>query len=383
MIIITEQDRDFLLQKNPTQTFVSILTPTQRSGKGGYYEEDKLRFKNNLKEAETKLLKRGLEEKKVEKFLSPASDLLEENEFWQHQSDGLAVYFNEEKFIYHTLPTSFYNLTYINDHFYIKPISSFFNNENRFFILVLSQNAIRFFEANSYSITSIKIDDLVPESLEETERQVEKTESLQHHSAGNRNTIYHGHGGEKNYQSIAVEKFLREIDQGLMKMLHDEKAPLILAGVDELISMYKSINSYPHIVDEHVSGNFDNEHEVLIQEKGWNKVKNFFQQGRLEKAEKFLFYKSKGKAHTNIEEIIPLARQGRIDSLFTSSTQNIWGNFDENTLDVKIHKEKQTNSACLLNLSVFYTMFYKGKVYNLPPKELPTEDMIIGAVKRI
>jgi hypothetical protein len=70
---------------------VSLFMPTHRAGRET--EQNPIRFKNLLREAEDRLLATGLRSPDVREILKPAQRLLQESGFWRNQSHGLAVFF--------------------------------------------------------------------------------------------------------------------------------------------------------------------------------------------------------------------------------------------------------------------------------------------------
>ena len=81
----------------PTQSpSISIFLPTHRAGQDT--QQDPIRFKNLLREAELSLLDRGMGPRDVSALLQPVQSLLDEAYFWQHQRDGLSVFIAPDDF---------------------------------------------------------------------------------------------------------------------------------------------------------------------------------------------------------------------------------------------------------------------------------------------
>jgi len=69
---------------------VSVYLPTHRSG--SEIQQDPIRFKNLLKQAEERLANGEMRRPEAQAILRPAQRLLDDDGFWRHQSDGLAVF---------------------------------------------------------------------------------------------------------------------------------------------------------------------------------------------------------------------------------------------------------------------------------------------------
>ena len=157
-------------QFSPTNNKISIFIPTDRAGDG---QAARIRFKNQLSEVVEKLMDEKIQQHPMSKnealgYTSKAYELLDNNEFWSFQSDGLSVFIDEDTFSYYTLPVDFKTFNYVGNVFYLKPTIPAINNQSRFFILALSQNEVKFYEGAPHSITPVIIEDLVPANLEES-----------------------------------------------------------------------------------------------------------------------------------------------------------------------------------------------------------------------
>jgi hypothetical protein len=87
------------------QWCVSIYMPTHRTGTET--QQDPLRLRNLLGEAEKRLSARGVSTRAVQEMLELANKLLQDSYFWQHQSDGLAIFLSSHRVRSYRLPLNF------------------------------------------------------------------------------------------------------------------------------------------------------------------------------------------------------------------------------------------------------------------------------------
>jgi Bacterial archaeo-eukaryotic release factor family 6 len=133
---------------------------------GPEVRQDPIRFKNLVKEAETRLIDAGLEEKDAIALLEKSHEL-DTQEFWEHKGEqGLAIFISENIFRYYPLPIDFQELVVVTDRFHIKPLLPILNGNGCFYILALSQQDVRFFEGTRYSVNEVEVENL-PKSLDE------------------------------------------------------------------------------------------------------------------------------------------------------------------------------------------------------------------------
>ncbi len=143
---------------------VSLYMPTHRVGRE--QQQDPVRLKNLLAKAETNLIAKWLAQaRRSSDLMQPAEELLVDKDFWQHQSDGLAMFLSNEFFVKYQLPASFKELLLITKSFHIKPLFPLLNRVGKFYILFISLNNIRLFQATADTISEIALK--FPTSMDE------------------------------------------------------------------------------------------------------------------------------------------------------------------------------------------------------------------------
>ncbi len=366
---------------------VSIYMPTHRSGHEVIEDVDQITLKNQLKEAKSQLQNYGLSDPEIKDYLNPAYGLLKDDDFWRHQSDGLAVFLYEDNFEYMTLPVSFDEYVYVADHLYLKPMVPLLNRSERFFIMTLSIGDLKFYEATPHSIVNVVMEGLVPQSLEEALSVGEDYEqqSLQFRTGQGEEgeAMYHGHGsGAETEKKEEVLKYFREIDEGLMRMLHDEDAPLVLACVDYLKPIYEEANSYPHLFKEHISGNHEHTGMVTLHARAMDLLSDYLEKDKEKHYQQYHENVHKGLASYKEKEVIPAAMVGQVDTLFLQKNQNLWGLYDPEKHTIEVQDEKSIENACLLNKAATETIKNSGKVFLTDEENMPEKNTLANATFR-
>ena len=159
MDIFRENDLTRLLNMSDKHC-VSIYMSAHRSGRE--QQQDPIRFRNLIAEAQEKLIEYGVRRPEVQKLMRPAESMLEDESFWQHQSDGLAVFLSSDFLESHRLPIKFEELMVIGETFHIKPLLPLLNENGQFYILALSLNEIRLFLGTKNTIDEIELPSDMP-----------------------------------------------------------------------------------------------------------------------------------------------------------------------------------------------------------------------------
>jgi hypothetical protein len=166
MQLLTRQELKTLFEQRG-EACVSLYMTTHRAGAD--VQQDPIRLKNLLREAEVTLNTMGLRSPEAGELLEPAQDLLGDSEFWQHQSEGLALFLSSRSFNAYRLPFEFEELVVVTNRFHVKPLLPLLSGDGRFYVLALSQNEVRLLQGTRYSVDEIELED-VPKSLVEALR---------------------------------------------------------------------------------------------------------------------------------------------------------------------------------------------------------------------
>lgn len=359
---------------------ISIFLPTHRAGQDT--QQDPIRFKNLLRDAEKQFLDSGMGPREVDALLKPAQALLDDSNSWNHQSEGLAVFMTSDEFHYFPLPFRVEELLIIAQSYYVQPVLPLFTNNGHYYILAISLNDVRLFEGTRYGVGQIALPDGIPANMEEALRLDGPQKSLQMHS-GDGGGMFHGQGSGNEDQKIWIEQYLNLVDASLKEIFREQNAPLILAGVDYLLPMYRKVSEYQHIMEEGITGNPDHLSPEELQEQAWLIVETSFQQETKKTVEQYQQLADTDKATDNVEEIVAAAFNGRVDKLILSVENQIWGAF--NPKDGKVIRspegQSKKHNLALLDFTAMNTLQNGGTVCALSQDEMPT-DSPIAAVFR-
>ncbi len=243
MDLLTKEELKTLLVQHRTPC-VSTFMPTHRGGG----KEDPIRWRVHLGEAKQQLVTSGLRAPEAKELLDPALHLLEDVTFWKHQCDGLAFFLAPQFLRLYRLPLAFEDLVVVADRFHVTPLLPLLSGDGRFYVLALSQNAVRLLQGTRYSVSEIDLK-RVPRSLAEALLTHDTDEPLTFHtrptSGGTWGAIFSGHGVGIDDAKDDLLRYFQKIDRGLHDVLRAERWPLVLAGVGYLQPIYRQANTYP------------------------------------------------------------------------------------------------------------------------------------------
>ncbi|MGA7874472.1 MAG: hypothetical protein WCA08_02335 [Desulfoferrobacter sp.] len=357
---------------------VSIFMPTHRVG--AEVQQNPIRLKNLLRESEQQLVALGTRQADARELLSTAQGLLADGYFWRQQADGLAVFIASDVFRTYSLPIHFDELSVVTDRFHLKPLLRVLAEDDRFFVLALSQKELRVFECTRFGVSLVELES-VPKSIDEALKYDDPQRQLQFHTGtqgrggGKRAAMFHGQGVGVDDNKSNIWRYCLMINDGLHKLLRDEHAPLVLAGVDYLLPIYREANGYPHLLETCITGNPDVLSADELHSKAWEIVLPHFKQEQEEAMAKYLRLAGTGLASGDLREIVPAAYFGRVESVFLPVGKPIWGSFDPQKSEIDLHAEAQPGDQDLLDLVAIQTFTNGGAVYVVEPGQIANKQL--------
>lgn len=349
---------------------VSIYLPM--GGPATEAQQGPIRLKNLLRLAEEQLVANGLRAGDARKLLAPARRQVDDRPFWQHRDGGLALFLSPDRNRHFHLPLPFAELAVVSDRFHIKPLLPLLD-AGEFHILALSQNAVRFLRAMRYGVETVDVPDL-PVSLAEALPYDDPEKQLQFHTGtptggGERPAIFYGHDSDEAKDRL--RRYFRLIERALQAYLRGTQAPLVVAGVEYLLPLYREVNTYPHLLADGVTGNPEGLAAADLHRRAWDLVEPYLQRARDDAAARYAELAGTGRASADLRQIVAAASHGRVETLFVARERQQWGRFDPVTGAVQVNAAAQPGDEDLLDRSAAETFRHGGTVYLSPPDAIP------------
>ncbi|MBD2002213.1 MULTISPECIES: hypothetical protein [Cyanophyceae] len=373
------------LVEQPQGLCVSIYMPTVQLS--SETQQNSVRFKNILRQAEAELKKYELHPTDPSQFLQPASEL-DEDEFWQQQNAGLALFISEGFFRFYRVPIDLIELVVVSDRFHLKPLIPLLSGDDRFYILTLGQRDVRLVECNRYGITrEVEIEGL-PKSMDEALQYDEtaKDEQRRQGAGAGRSALqaggsYHGQGGERENVKEDLLQYFLLVDKSLHDFFRNRRSPLVLAGVSYLLPIYHEANTYNFIVEEGIQHNTKERTAEELHAEAWAIIEPQFKADQEKAIDYYHESIAAGKGSNDLNEVIQGAFYGRVEQLFVPICVQRWGHFDPDSMELEIHNEARPGDEDLLNAAAIQTIFHGGTVYAVEPEKVP-DNTPVAAVFR-
>lgn len=361
---------------------VSLFMPAHR--KGAETQQDRPRLKNLLDQAEEHLLALGLRTPDARALLQPGRDRLDEGVFWRYQGDGLAVYLAPGWSRDFRLPYTLRELVVVGGRCHLRPLLDGLWPDQPFHLLALSLSGVRLFEGSRHRLAPRELPG-APKGIEDTQRFLVVEKQL-HAKVGprrdvSRAAIYHGHGAGREDERERVVEYLREVDRAVVNAVGRSGLPLVLAGVEHVLAVYRGLTSHGNVLDGAVDGSPDDLPEERLHAAAWPLVEPIAVARREAALERYAQGAARGAAVTGLDEVLTAAVQARLDTLFVAEGEHRWGWFVADTAEVRLHDGPEPGDEDLLDRAVVETYRTGGAFYSLPLDGMPAGGPVAGLAR--
>lgn len=369
-ILTKDLFKDLALYQAPC--CITIYLGTHNAGVEVNERYDAISFKNALQKAEVMLNERNIQTTVVKAMLEPGYALLRNDAFWLQQSPGLALFIADGYFKYIKMPFAADDYIAIEDTFYVTPLIPAIIRKEFYYLLVISKKQCKLFKADAFNMQHIPVEGL-PKGLAEELGDTDVETTFRTGGRGSTGANFHGMGGGNNNDDKAyIANYLEAVDDVIwQQVLHNETAPLLLAGVEYLIPIYKSVSDYNHIWDDALTGNHEYDDIPALYKQSCEIMQPYFQQ-RVNKALENYGNQSATQLTSSIKvDIIPAAYYGKTAQLFVTKGEHIWGTFNEMENKITYLNEKDANAQDLIDNTVVKTLLNGGEVFLLERDKMP------------
>jgi hypothetical protein len=345
---------------------------------------DSVSFKNMLQQMTAMLKQKNIGQTEIAKILKPGYDLLRNDLFWYQMSSGLAVFMANDFFRYMKLPMRPKEEVVINSSFYLTPLVPVMANSDYFYLLVLSKKQAKLYRADAFEMNYIRIDELprgVDDVVHFEEKDDQKLWRTGSSGAGG-GANYHGIGAGKPDNKENLAMYFDEVDETLRKeVLGTENVPLLLAGVEYLIPIYRSVAQYKPVWGEALTGNYEHADHHTLYELARKKMEPYFDERHAEALEDYANQSASALTSSIPEDVIPAAHYKRVWHLFVQKDAHLWGTFDEMNNKLTLHETQQEGDEDLIDKAVIKTIANAGEVHILPGERMPGKSVIAALMR--
>jgi hypothetical protein len=233
-------------------------------------------------------------------------------------------------------------------------------------ILALSQNRVRLLQCDATQSTEVPLPQGAPrnfqEYLETRVPQAAATHQAEMSAPGSVSPGSFTSITDRDNLDSHLANFYRTVNHAIVNAFKDGDTPLVLAGVEYEIPIYRKVNTYKAVVEQPVLGAPDGLKGGELHRRALDVMEHYWEkplQHALEQYEK----NAPARTSTNVQVIVKGAHDGRVLHLLVAQDGQQPGTFDEPTHRVRLHTEQKPRDEDLINAAALETISRGGGVH--------------------
>jgi hypothetical protein len=338
------------------------------------------KIKVALKSVEKQLAAHGAAPDLREALLKPLRELTGTAELAGVWSNSLVLLRSPDMFRYFFLHRRVLETEHVGEHFQVYPLLASLTREQRFCVLGLNRRNIRLLRCTQHRAEQIETHDLLPRDILSWLNTRQPDHNLNNRSTagpsiGAMKGVSFTTGSDREREAEYLAHFYKAVDGGANTLLHGE--PLLLAGTDPEVALFRRLTSYPRILQQHVHGSTSNSSDAELHRLALDVVMRSPSEA-LQRALADFQSRTDGQLVSfNANEAVKAAFEGRLTDLLLAEGTELAGKWNEETHEV----ETIASTEELLNAAALETVLHGGQAFVLPPEEMPAGQNVVAVLR--
>ncbi len=337
---------------------VSFYLPTSTLGQAA--DHDRLTLKNLGLEATRQLEEAGADKRQIWPISEQLEDLLEDDAFWQLQARSLAVFVTPESVRTFRLPNQLEETVQVADRFHLKPLLRAITFPHEAIVLALSVGHVRAVEVFA---------ELPPHEVRVPGMPKDAMDAVGKATVGHRSPSGRIQGSEG--EKVRLRQYARAVDHALRGLLAGRETPMILASTGPVDQIFRSVNTYPHLVAQQVVTSPDHLSDQELAEAARPLLDEIYADQMRGMMDLFETRKGQGRATTDIAQAARAATYGAIESLMIDIDEVIPGWVDETDGSIRFADHGDATSYGIVDEIAARAMAHGAKVLGVRKADLP------------
>ena len=372
----TRDDLDHLIAVKGGPHLSLFLSPPAKINAA---DQDRVRINNLARQTHETLAEYWMSGSDADAFLEPLHSFANDPELSTARSHGIALFLCSGSLESFRVETPIKERLVIARGFHVRPLLPSLEQLEAYCLLTLSQKRAALYAGTPSGMERITLPGL-SESFEQLQESLTAQPGSQTHTAAvglrtKQGAVFHGQGGISDAEKADLENYLKHVDDSVKSYIGKHPGtPLILAGVDSLVAMFRSVSKCDSILTESISGNVDQLSTDELRERVSGIVDGELNRRREQQASRIREHDV--PATTDPERILVAASEGRIETLFIDQDAEQYGMFmaDRGIL-TQLHDAPTGDPADashdLIELAAVQTLKTGGTVHAVSATEMP------------
>jgi hypothetical protein len=346
---------------------VSIYLPTTPVTQQA--QADRIALKNFAKEAVKQLRAGSAGKQQIAAIAEQLDDLIDDDEFWRFQAHSLAIFVNPENTRTFRVPNALEPLVEVSDRFHVKPLLRSVSFPQSCYVLALAQKSVRVIEVSpNLPAEPVRVEGMP----EDAGRAVQGVGELDHWPSGR----IQGAEGQK----VLLRQFARKVDKALRPLLTGSDIPLVLAAVEPLASIYRSVNTYSHLAEPTIEGSPESLTDAQLSQRARTILDGVYRKELAAWRSLFEARIGEGRATTDIAQAARAATMGAVDSALVDIDGTIRGRIDERGAVVFAEQSSASNYGLVDEIAT-RVIATGGRVIGVRKADIPQGESLAAILR--
>ncbi|GAA3100289.1 hypothetical protein GCM10010464_74690 [Pseudonocardia yunnanensis] len=347
---------------------VSIYLPTSVITQDA--QASRIELKNLAATAIEQMQASGIVPTVIASMRDGLGDLVDDDDFWAVQARSLAVFASADRMRTFRLPNRLSSVVEVADRFYVKPLLRAVTFPQTTFVLALAAGSVRLVEV---------VPEGPPFTVDVPGLPTDAASAAGKASIADRSPVRRIQGSEG--QKIRLRQFARKVDHALRGVLSGLELPLILASTEPLDSIYRSINSYPHLVEPSIRGNPDAVPDQHLAEAARPLLDEVYA-GELSAVRNLFDLRfQQGRASTDVATLARAATRGAIDTLLADIDVKLPGTVDDDTGAITFAEDDDAVSYGIVDEIARRVLLGGGRVLAVRAADIPNGEPVAAILR--
>jgi hypothetical protein len=274
------------------------------------------------------------------------------------------------------------SLVRVARHFDVRTLLALKAAHKSFSVLGLSQKRTRILKCTEDAFAEVSLPPGFPSSLADAMQTNQPDHMLDNRMTGGPSigtgTVMFGTSTDREAKDEYLLHFFRDVDNAVSAIMRGSGEPLVAAGVDHEIALYRRVNTYPELVEAGIQGAPDGMESGEMHRRALELLEEREQEPGHAVPPDFDRRVSGGLASTHIQKIVPAAFAGRVLQFFFQANAQYAGVYDAARGTVKRPEDTFESPVDLIELAAYHTILKGGEARILAAKAMPEGAAVCG-----
>ena len=356
---------------------VSLFLPTHV--RGAETRQGPIRLKNLTSQAAQRLTEAGMGSDEAVALLAPATALVEDYGFWQHQNQGLALFLDSDGLRSYRVPLPLTEQVVVGPRFHLKPLLPLLAADGTFRVLSLTADQVLLYSGSRFGLDRDELPEL-PNSLAAVAGESDYENPVQASPVARPNTGSINIGNAQVYGDSPPEwrkrqlvEFAEKVAGAVDAATARQPLPVVLVADAGLAGHFVQASTLGPLLAGVIDTNPEALDDTQLHDAAYAIMEPRLDATRRDAVERFtaLHAQHDQRAVADQVHVVQAASQGRIDTMLIREEPTLWGRYHPDTGTITTAEPDDPTSEDLYEKAALLTLEYGGAVHILSAPDLP------------